>query len=146
MMTHPTTPPTKRLPRALLGLSALALLAMHLTTSLALHASGDEGAARPTTASLAHAPQEHLRQLNERLLASARVEIARYEAYHGQLPGELDDLLRQGFIQAPLTDAWGQPMRYFLHGEQRYLLFSAGPDGLPLTADDQGDDASRLTP
>lgn len=117
----------KRLGRRWLVLASLILLSLHLVTALALRSS----AARPeaNTMSAQHA-------YSQRMLLSARVEIARYQAYEGKLPGSLETMVSEGYISHAPKDGWGRPLRYFLTSEGSYLLFSVGADGVALSQDD----------
>lgn len=61
------------------------------------------------------------------------VRIQQYQAEHGgALPDTLDDLS----TSVPLTDPWGNPLRYEPLDDGGYDLRSAGPDGQFDTADD----------
>lgn len=61
------------------------------------------------------------------------VRIQQYQAEHGgTLPETLDELS----ASVPLTDPWGNPLRYEPLDDGEYDLRSAGPDGRFDTADD----------
>ena len=53
-----------------------------------------------------------------------------------QLPGSLDDLEKQKFLPKVPRDPWNTTYYYFMSTNNTYIIFSAGPDGEPLTADD----------
>lgn len=80
-------------------------------------------------------------------MANIAREIELYEQRTGQLPASLD-LLPMSEPEA-LIDPWGRRYEFTL-GEDgvTYTLFSAGPDGMPGTADDvkpwSGSDAAEI--
>lgn len=124
----------KRLGRRWLVLASLVLLSLHLMTAWALRSS----AARPQPQTIS-AEQAY----SQRLLLAARVEIARYQAYEGKLPGSLETMVSEGYISHAPKDGWGRPLRYFLTSEGSYLLFSVGADGVALSEDDVMTNATR---
>lgn len=124
----------KRLGRRWLVLASLVLLSLHLMTAWALRSS----AARPQAQTIS-AEQAY----SQRLLLAARVEIARYQAYEGKLPGSLETMVSEGYIGHAPKDGWGRPLRYFLTSEGSYILFSVGADGVALSEDDVMTNATR---
>lgn len=118
----------KRIPRGLLWVLAAMLLSAHLVTAMMLYKGRCQASAK--------APHAQDIVLTEKLIASTRSELARYQAYHGRLPGSLEVLIEEGFVVYAPADAWGKPLQYFLTGEDTYLLFSVGPDGQALSPDD----------
>lgn len=117
----------KRLGRRWLVLASLVLLSLHLMTAWALRSS----AARPDEQAVS---AQHA--YSQRMLLASRVEIARYQAYEGKLPGSLETMVSEGYINHAPKDGWGRPLRYFLTSEGSYILFSVGADGVALSKDD----------
>lgn len=70
-----------------------------------------------------------------------------HEAQNGQLPDQLEDLVRsQGFPASFLKDAWLRPLEY---DPEAGTITSLGPDGQRNTEDDlvrSGDDGPELPP
>ncbi len=76
----------------------------------------------------------------ERQYAGLMRELRSFAALTGELPSSLPDLgwrLFEVFPDGRPRDPWGRRWEYELQ-EEGFLLRSAGPDGLPGTADDVG--------
>lgn len=65
-------------------------------------------------------------------VAQAHKTIEENRGEDGALPSEEDG----NRLIENLEDAWGNPLRYELQGENRYVIRSAGPDGKFGTKDD----------
>lgn len=63
------------------------------------------------------------------------IALKRFQLAHGCLPTQLSDLAPSFVPSVPLDPVDGQPLRYRLQTDGRYLLYSLGPNGV----DDGGD-------
>jgi len=72
-----------------------------------------------------------------RELTTTALAIKRYQLRHGRYPSELGALVPAFLPAIPRDPADGKPLRYRLHPDGSFLLYSIGEDGV-----DDGGDAS----
>ncbi len=106
----------RRIARAKWILTALAALIVYLLLRSHERGIADERATRAT-------------------LGVVHGALEAYRAEHdGGCPPSLDTLRSDGFLAAPINDAWGNPLRLVCPGRRDplgYDLMSNGPDGEP---------------
>lgn len=73
-------------------------------------------------------------------LAVAAIALRRYELRHHRLPTRLAALVPEFMERPPIDYMDGQPLRYCLDSDARYLLYSIGLNGI-----DEGGDATPTT-
>lgn len=76
-----------------------------------------------------------------RQLIVTAIALERYKRQHGNYPGELAALVPDWVAALPLDPVNGQPLRYRLHGDGTFTLYSIGEN-----AADNGADASNADP
>lgn len=110
----------------------LALLLVPLVIAGALAAAGLAGFA----AVIAGAGGTDIESQFDMAVLSLNTEERIAQSTGGVLPATLDEAA-PGVSERLKTDAWGHAYNFELtEGGTRYRLFSAGPDGVPKTADD----------
>jgi hypothetical protein len=72
-------------------------------------------------------------------IVTAAIALKRYEARYGKAPVNLETLVPEFLARVPRDFMDGQPLRYKLHSDGSYTLYSVADD----TQDDQGDPTSR---